>query len=130
MNIAVFADVHGRILLAFKLCARWQRETGRRVDLILQAGDLGAFPDLARLDRATLKHAGDGPTELGFLAIPLLRAHGAAVHAPPRRERRDRVVQAGGSALGHDDARAVAASRRDGHTAMGWSGQPCFRGGR
>ncbi len=67
MNIAVFADVHGRILLAFKLCARWQRETGQRVDLMLQAGDLGAFPDLARLDRATLKHAAHDPTELGFL---------------------------------------------------------------
>jgi len=67
VNIAVLADVHGRILLTFKLCARWQRETGRRVDLILQAGDLGAFPDRARLDRATLKHAEHDPTELGFL---------------------------------------------------------------
>ena len=67
MNIAVFADLHGRILLAFKLCARWQRETGEQVDLILQAGDLGAFPDEARLDKATIKHAQADPTELGFL---------------------------------------------------------------
>ena len=42
MNIAIFADLHGRILLAFKLCARWQKETGEQIDLILQAGDLGA----------------------------------------------------------------------------------------
>lgn len=41
MNIAVFADVHGRILLAFKLCARWEKETGEQIDLILQAGDMG-----------------------------------------------------------------------------------------
>ncbi|GCE21451.1 hypothetical protein [Dictyobacter kobayashii] len=41
MNIAVFADLHGRLLLAFQLCARWQRETGEHIDLILQAGDLG-----------------------------------------------------------------------------------------
>jgi Icc-related predicted phosphoesterase len=67
MNIAVFADVHGRILLAFKLCARWEQETGEKIDLILQAGDLGAFPDEARLDKATIKHARSDPTELGFL---------------------------------------------------------------
>ena len=67
MNIAVFADVHGRVLLAFKLCARWQRETGERIDLILQAGDLGAFPDKSRLDSATLRYAERDPSELGFL---------------------------------------------------------------
>lgn len=66
MNIAIFADVHGRILLAFKLCARWQRETGEKIDLILQAGDLGAYPDISRLDRATIKHAQKDPSELGF----------------------------------------------------------------
>lgn len=67
MNIAVFADVHGRILLCFKLCARWEQETGEKLDLILQAGDLGAFPDEAALDKATIKHARSDPTELGFL---------------------------------------------------------------
>lgn len=66
MNIAVFSDLHGRILLAFKLCARWQQETGETIDLILQAGDLGAYPDILRLDRATIKHAQKDPTELGF----------------------------------------------------------------
>ncbi len=66
MNIAIFADVHGRILLAFKLCARWEQETGEKIDLILQAGDLGAFPDEARLDKATIRHAQRDPTELGF----------------------------------------------------------------
>lgn len=67
MNIAVFADVHGRVLLAFKLCARWQRETGEKIDLILQAGDLGAFPEMSRLDRATRRYAERDPTELGFM---------------------------------------------------------------
>jgi Icc-related predicted phosphoesterase len=66
MNIAVFADLHGRILLAFKLCARWQQETGETIDLILQAGDLGAYPATSQLDRATIKHAQKDPTELGF----------------------------------------------------------------
>jgi hypothetical protein len=67
MNIAVFADLHGRILLALKLCARWQRETGEQIDLILQTGDLGTFPDPARMDSATKRHAEQDPTELGFL---------------------------------------------------------------
>lgn len=68
MNIAIFADLHGRLLLAFKVCARWEQETGRKIDLILQAGDLGAFPDLQKADRATLQHAQRDPTELGFSA--------------------------------------------------------------
>ncbi len=66
MNIAIFADVHGRVLLCFALCARWQHETGERIDLILQCGDLGAFPDPARLDQATRRHAKRDPSELGF----------------------------------------------------------------
>jgi predicted phosphodiesterase len=67
VNIAVFADVHGRILLAFMLCARWEQETGQRIDLILQAGDLGTFPDSAALDKATRRFASADPTELGFM---------------------------------------------------------------
>ncbi|GHO99282.1 hypothetical protein KSF_093300 [Reticulibacter mediterranei] len=67
MNIAIFADLHGRLLLAFQLCERWQRETGETIDLILQAGDLGAFPAMERLDKATRRYAEHDPTELGFL---------------------------------------------------------------
>lgn len=66
MNIAIFADVHGRVLLCFTLCARWQHTTGECIDLILQCGDLGAFPDLSRLDRATMRYAQRDPSELGF----------------------------------------------------------------
>src|SRR5258705_13857011 len=67
MNIAVFADLHGRLLLAFQLCRRWQRETGETIVLILQAGDLGAFSAVERLDKATRRYAEHDPTELGFL---------------------------------------------------------------
>jgi hypothetical protein len=66
MNIAIFADVHGRILLCFKLCERWQRETGEQLDLVLQAGDLGVYPDVTRLDKATIRHAQGDSSELGF----------------------------------------------------------------
>jgi hypothetical protein len=66
MNIAIFADLHGRLLLCFKICLRWQQETGQKLDLILQAGDMGIFPDSRNLDRSTLLHAKHDPTELGF----------------------------------------------------------------
>jgi hypothetical protein len=68
MNIAVFADVHGRILLCFLLCARWQQETGERIDAIFQAGDLGAYPNEAGMDRATIRHGRLDATEFGFAA--------------------------------------------------------------
>jgi hypothetical protein len=61
----VFGDLHGRILHAFKLAAVWAREHDMRVDGLLQVGDLGYFPDLSRLDKATRRHAADDPTELG-----------------------------------------------------------------
>ncbi|HLY30800.1 MAG TPA: metallophosphoesterase [Ktedonobacterales bacterium] len=67
MNIAIFSDVHGRVLLAFKLCARWEQEAGEKLDLVLQAGDLGAYPSEESLDRATRAHAKSDPSELGFM---------------------------------------------------------------
>ena len=41
MRIAIFSDVHGRILLAFKLVLRYQIETGNKINYILQCGDAG-----------------------------------------------------------------------------------------
>jgi Icc-related predicted phosphoesterase len=66
MNIAIFSDIHGRILLCFKLVERYQRETGEHIDLIIQCGDLGIFPDESRLDKATKRYAKIDGTELGF----------------------------------------------------------------
>jgi hypothetical protein len=64
-NYFVFGDLHGRILPAVKLAAVWSREHDKPVEGILQVGDLGYFPDLSRLDKATIRHAKDDPTELG-----------------------------------------------------------------
>lgn len=61
----IFGDLHGRILPAFRLAIAWAREHGGPATALLQVGDLGYFPDLSRLDKATLKHAKDDPTELG-----------------------------------------------------------------
>lgn len=66
MNIIIFSDLHGRILLAFKLVKRLEQERGIKIDLILQCGDVGIFPDINQLDKATLRHAKRDRSELGF----------------------------------------------------------------
>ncbi|MGI4872724.1 MAG: metallophosphoesterase [Janthinobacterium lividum] len=66
MRVALLADVHGKVLLPFKLVDLYQQETGQKVDVILQCGDLGAYPDLETLDKATVKHAQKDRDELGF----------------------------------------------------------------
>lgn len=64
--VAVFGDVHGHLRLLFQLCRLWQLEHGRHLDGILQCGDLGFFPEPARLDDATARIALENPEELGF----------------------------------------------------------------
>lgn len=66
MRVAIFADIHGKLLFPFKLVDLYQKETGNKVDYILQCGDIGAFPNLKNLDRATLKYAKNDRDELGF----------------------------------------------------------------
>lgn len=65
-TFAVFGDVHGRITLMLVMARRWEVESGRTLDGILQVGDMGAFPDPGRLDRATARHAQHDRDELGF----------------------------------------------------------------
>lgn len=66
MKIAVFADVHGKVLLPFVLSEQYRLATGNRIDLILQCGDVGIFPDITQLDKATIRHAQKDEDELGF----------------------------------------------------------------
>ena len=65
----VFGDLHGRILPAFRFASHWAKRTGRAVTGLLQVGDMGYFPDLSRMDKATLRHAKDDPLELGALDV-------------------------------------------------------------
>ena len=67
-TFAVFGDVHGRISLMLILARRWEVEAGRTLDGVLQVGDMGAFPDIHALDRATRCHAQNDPDELGYAA--------------------------------------------------------------
>ena len=66
MRLAIFSDIHGKILLPFKLADWYQQQTGLTIDFILQCGDMGAYPSLENLDKATLKHAQYDRDELGF----------------------------------------------------------------
>lgn len=66
LRLAIFADIHGKFLLPFKLVHHYQTLTGNKIDWILQCGDMGAFPDKNRMDKATLRHAQKDRDELGF----------------------------------------------------------------
>lgn len=66
VQLAVFGDVHGHLRLMFQLCRHWQLTHGVHLDGILQCGDLGFFPDLGTIDRATRRFSNRDPEELGF----------------------------------------------------------------
>jgi len=66
IRIAIFADIHGKILLPFKMVDAYQKTYGEKIDFILQCGDLGAFPDTNKMDKATIRHAQKDRQELGF----------------------------------------------------------------
>jgi len=65
----VFGDLHGRILPAFRFGSYWARRTGREVTALLQVGDMGYFPDISRMDKASIRHAKDDPMELGAMDV-------------------------------------------------------------
>ncbi|WP_299315932.1 metallophosphoesterase [uncultured Aquimarina sp.] len=66
IRVAIFSDIHGKILLPFKLIDKYQKEFNKKVDLIIQCGDIGAYPNLDNLDKATIRHASHDRDELGF----------------------------------------------------------------
>jgi Icc-related predicted phosphoesterase len=66
MNIAVVGDIHGHLSLTYAVLGKWQIETGRKIDVILQCGDMGAFLATSQLDRATTRRKDSDPEELGF----------------------------------------------------------------
>lgn len=67
IRLALFADIHGKFLLPFKLVEYYQSCTGQKIDWIIQCGDMGAFPTKHTMDKATLRHAQHDPDELGFM---------------------------------------------------------------
>lgn len=66
IRVAIFSDIHGKILLPFKMVDAYQKEYHKKIDLIIQCGDVGIYPNLDNLDNATKKHAKHDRDELGF----------------------------------------------------------------
>jgi hypothetical protein len=77
LHFAVFGDIHGRIALMITMARLWEQQTGLRLAGILQVGDMGAFPDTARLDDATARMARDDDDELGFAKYVVETEEGA-----------------------------------------------------
>ena len=66
MKVAIVSDIHGKILLPFKMVDAYQKETGNKIDFILHCGDLGTYPNMDNLDKATRKYSQINRDELGF----------------------------------------------------------------
>ena len=58
--ICAVGDVHGHIDAMYRIVDELERELERVVDLVLQVGDFGIWPDPQRLDEATRRHGGAG----------------------------------------------------------------------
>lgn len=52
--IGFVGDLHGRVLHALALIVTWQKRNERRFDLLIQVGDMAAFPDMVRLERTAI----------------------------------------------------------------------------
>jgi hypothetical protein len=71
MIVAVFGDVHGNIPGMYGLCRSWQKQNRRRIDLVLQTGDMGLWGSFEQMDKATRKHFAKDDSELaaaGYLS--------------------------------------------------------------
>ncbi len=76
MKIAFLGDLHGRVFHALALVVAWQAVMADPLDLVVQVGDIGAFPNAEAMlkDEATRRYAAEDPGELGF--CQLLQAEG------------------------------------------------------
>ncbi len=63
--MAVFGDVHGALDALYWSVARYEAKYGVEVVAVLQAGDMGVWPDPSHIDWATGKRSAEDPTELG-----------------------------------------------------------------
>lgn len=54
--MTVIGDTHGKLDEMYTHVRKWEQTNNAIIDLILQVGDFGAFPNPNRLDHATQKH--------------------------------------------------------------------------
>jgi Icc-related predicted phosphoesterase len=67
LNIAILGDLHGHFTLSYRLLKRWEKENNETIDIILQVGDLGAFPPPFKVDKTAMYFAEKDPDELSFI---------------------------------------------------------------
>lgn len=65
MKIGFVGDIHGRMFHMLAVLAAWQQIEREKLDLIVQVGDLGAFPVPDEVTRAS-RFVMEDPTELDF----------------------------------------------------------------
>ncbi len=58
--VCAVGDSHGHLDDMYRIVEALEREVEREVDLVVQVGDFGAWPDPERLDEATRRHGGAG----------------------------------------------------------------------
>jgi DNA repair exonuclease SbcCD nuclease subunit len=63
MLICAAGDCHGRLGLMYEVILDLEAQVGRKVDLVLQVGDLGIWPDSSRADKPTIRRAQTGDFE-------------------------------------------------------------------
>ncbi len=66
MKLALFGDLHGRVLLPFYLMDRWQQEHGEAIEYALCTGDVGVYRGLHSMEPTSRRWAERYPEELGF----------------------------------------------------------------
>jgi len=60
MLVCVAGDTHGELGRLYQIVDVLERQAGRAVDVVLQVGDFGVWPDPNRLDEATRRHGDSG----------------------------------------------------------------------
>jgi predicted phosphodiesterase len=63
--IGFVGDTHGRVLHTLAVLSEWQIRTKKKLDLIIQVGDLGAYPEPSEEVRNE-KYVRQDPAELDF----------------------------------------------------------------
>lgn len=74
MRIGFVGDVRGQVFHALAALLMLQELMGRPFDLVVQVGDMGAYPDATRMDAASLRYLEAEPSQGDFSR--LLRADG------------------------------------------------------
>jgi len=76
VKIAFLGDLHGRVFHALALVTTWQEKHGKKLDMVIQVGDLGghSLQVMIKDERTFLRYAAEDSTEFDF--VRLLRADG------------------------------------------------------